>query len=225
MIFVENLSVFYEKGKPILRNVSFSIEKNGIFSILGRNGSGKTTLLYVLSGIIPEFIEAYMEGEVKVFGSIPSKFKSKFFIFQDVEDSFISHTVKEEVSPYGKESIRALELVGLADKFNSDVFSLSHGEKHRLALAVAIAMKPKLLLFDESFASLDYASLKLIIPILKDLSKNSIILFSTHSTQLAYEISDDVFLFSSTKILRGKSLLKDAEKYGLRRLCKNKIYM
>ncbi len=220
---VKNLSVRY-KDSLVFSKISFSLPKSGIFSILGRNGVGKTTLMYSLAGIIPSFIEANLEGKILINKIPPPKFKEKFFVFQDVEDSFIYHSVSKEIDEFDKGE-DSLKKVGLEHAIGKDINELSFGEKHRLAIAIALASNSKILFLDESFSSLDYQSLKEIIPLLKSFSRKSLIIMATHSSQLAYELSDDILILHNNTIIRGKQNLKNAEKFGLRKICPSNLYL
>lgn len=153
-----NLSVrFYHRPETVLDRVSLSIEQGEKVLILGPSGSGKSTLLSVLSGIIPEHIEAEVTGEV-------NRRKSAGVMFQDPDSQFCMLHVDEEIAfslenrsvpPKDMDRIisELMELVGLKIDKKTPIETLSGGMKQRLALACLLALEPEVLFFDEPTAT------------------------------------------------------------------------
>ena len=212
MLEVNELSVGYGK-EAIISNASFRLGY-GLYALMGLNGSGKTTLLYALAGIIPSYIKGWVRGTISVFGASPSSFKDKHFVFQDVEDSLIMPTVKEELCFSSANCKNIARFIRLEKKLSFPISSLSHGEKHRLAVGVGIARKAKLILLDEALNSLDCPSLFSLLRLLKHASKRAIVIFSTHSPKLAKE-ADNLLIISDKRVYVGKHYMKSLKEFKL----------
>ncbi|AOP17426.1 ATP-binding cassette domain-containing protein [Bacillus licheniformis] len=198
-----NLSVrFYHRPETVLDRVSLSIEQGEKVLILGPSGSGKSTLLSVLSGIIPEHIEAEVRGEV-------NRRKSAAVMFQDPDSQFCMLHVDEEIAfslenrsvpPKDMDRIisELMELVGLKIDKKTPIETLSGGMKQRLALACLLALEPEVLFFDEPTAQLDPASRKDIFALLRDVSRKSgqTMVFVEHVLDGCIEWMDRVILFN-----------------------------
>ncbi len=186
MLKVHNLKGGYG-GKPIIRDVSFEVEKGEFFGILGPNGSGKTTLLKMLSGILP-----FDEGEIVINGRPISDYSAKELarivavLPQHAANSF-SYTVKETVSlgryahqkglfhAWTQEDENlvqaAMKQTGVAAFSDKDIQTLSGGERQRVFLAQALAQEPKILLLDEPTNHLDLSYQKELLDMLKAWTK------------------------------------------------------
>ncbi|WP_456283465.1 ABC transporter ATP-binding protein [Bacillus sp. JZ34] len=198
-----NLSVrFYHRPETVLDRVSLSIGQGEKVLILGPSGSGKSTLLSVLSGIIPEHVEAEVSGEV-------NRRKSAGVMFQDPDSQFCMLHVDEEiafslenrsVSPKDMDGIisELMEQVGLKIDKKTPIETLSGGMKQRLALACLLALEPEVLFFDEPTAQLDPASRKDIFALLRNVSRKSgqTMVFVEHVLDGCIEWMDRVILFN-----------------------------
>jgi energy-coupling factor transport system ATP-binding protein len=170
-ININNLNVKFPENRTVLNNISFDIKINENILIIGPSGSGKTTLLNVISGIIPNQIDATVNGNIDVGGLDPIKMQSELterigVIFQNPEDMFATLKVEDEIAfslenrLFDKDLARSriMDKAGkleLRDKLDRDINSLSGGEKQKLAIACIEAMEPELLLLDEPTALLD----------------------------------------------------------------------
>ncbi|MBU1627593.1 ATP-binding cassette domain-containing protein, partial [bacterium] len=181
MIEVKNITKHFTKEKAVISSVSFNVEEGEFVTIVGPSGCGKSTLLEILAGLqMPTEGEVYMDGK-KVLE--PCKKRSRFLspmancMFQDnqkfnIAMVFQDHgifpwmTVFENVSftlelrqiNGGKRSdlVREyLNLVGLKGAENKYPSQLSGGMRQRVGLARALAVKPKIILMDEPFSSID----------------------------------------------------------------------
>ena len=156
--------------KEFLMKQVLTVEEGDFLAIIGGNGSGKSTLCKTMNGLIPHFYVGEFEGEVMSDGLITSKHdvatlsKSIGYVYQDFENQLLRPTVIDDASfvplNYGLPDFRergkwALQVTGLSHLANEFVWQLSGGQKHLLALAGAIAMKPKVLIVDEPIAQLD----------------------------------------------------------------------
>jgi len=171
VIRIRNLTVRYV-DQTALQDVSFDVRPGECLVVTGPSGCGKSTLVRVLTGLIPQVITAKMDGEVQVAGlDVPHLPTAKVaqqvgVVFQNPRAHLFHLRVAEEVAfgPYNlglePEEVAArvawaLEAVGLSDLSGQNPANLSGGQIQRLAIASALAMRPKVLVLDEPTASLD----------------------------------------------------------------------
>jgi iron complex transport system ATP-binding protein len=211
-----NLSFDYQR--PIVRNISISLEAGTITGIIGPNGSGKTTALRLLSGIISP-----LSGDVLLWGDRPlSKMKRKEIarhiamvpqnggvyhyqtVFQFAIQGRSPHLSLLGFESPGDEEItmEALEMTQLTRYISSRVSEISGGEKQRLLLARALVQQTEILLLDEFTANLDInyqvELLRLVRRITKE--KNLATLVVSHEINLLGAFSDRIILMSQGEI-------------------------
>jgi len=198
----------------VLKGISFSLEEGEWLLVLGPTGSGKSTLLLTLNGIIPCFIPGELEGEVRVFGLDPAKVgvaemaRVAAIVLQDPEAQVIAFTVEEEVA-FALENLlvprdeglrrvaEALRAVGLEGLRREAVDTLSMGQKQRLALASALALRPRLLILDEPTAHLDPASAMEFYKVLSRLRGETTVIVVEHRVDYVWEFVDKVLLIEN----------------------------
>ena len=193
---LQNVDLQYRDGKQTkfaLKDISLNLPDKGLITILGPSGSGKTSLLYILSGI-----KKPTSGQVlfkqKNFNLSPEERKDCLgFIFQSsflinylnvLENIAIGFDDKARV----KEVLDALQIGDLEKRMP---YELSGGQKQRVAIARALIHRPVVILADEPTASLDHVAANKIIEILKETSKNYLVVMVTHDNSLI-QSSDQV---------------------------------
>ena len=197
IIKTENLSFTYYDGDfdemksdeiPALKSVNLSVKKGEYISVLGHNGSGKSTLAKLLNLIlIPTSGKIFIDGkdvsdenlsEDEVF-----EVRKKIgMVFQNPDNQIVATVVEEDVA-FGAENlglpreeirrrvVNALNGVGMQDYARHAPHKLSGGQKQRVAIAGIIAMKPRVIIFDESTAMLDPIGRKSVIEIMEKLNR------------------------------------------------------
>ncbi|MCA0972609.1 ABC transporter ATP-binding protein [Halobacillus litoralis] len=193
--------------QSILRDITFSVEKGEVLSIVGPSGSGKTTLLRILAGLEP-----LTTGTISISGQDVTEKKankrSVSLVFQ--QPLLFPHMTVEENIRYGaklakKDSKRKtqslLEAIGLLDYKDYYPAEISGGQQQRVALARAMATEPEVILFDEPFSSLDPQLRKeLRLWVRTFLTERSITsIFVTHDTEEAMLMGDRVAVFHEGK--------------------------
>ena len=213
-IVAENLSCSYG-SRPVLRHVSFSLEKGKILSVLGPNGVGKSTLFRCLLGNFPYEGSVLVDGE-ELRGLSPGKRAKKIaYIPQNHRPTF-GYTVLDtalmgttrQISPFlspGKAQVaqarEALRRVGAEHLEGRSFERLSGGEQQLVLLARAIAQQAEILIMDEPTASLDYGNQLRILSLAGELSNEGYtVLFSTHDPQHALRFSDEVLALSAGEV-------------------------
>ncbi|MBQ3713894.1 MAG: ABC transporter ATP-binding protein [Spirochaetia bacterium] len=175
---VRNLSYKYSKeGKPVLDDVSFSIEQGKVTAIVGPSGCGKTTLLEILSGVIPTLIS---NGELS--GTFDKPADSLISVVsQTPENQLFGYGVEDAIA-FGLENMGipqaeiaqrmdyVLDLLSLQYLRSRSVANLSGGQRQAVCIASVLAMQPDILIMDEPVSSLDPNGKRLVQMVLKQIS-------------------------------------------------------
>jgi len=183
---LSHLSYWYPGAEePALRDVSLLLEA-GLTLVTGTSGGGKSTLLRVLNGLVPHFHGGRIAGAVEVGGhdviTTPTRTLARTvgFVFQDPELQTVYDAVDREVA-FGLENIalppremaarveEALHAAGAAHLAGRSVRTLSGGERQRVALASALAMRPRLVVLDEPTSQLDAEGASMVLDAVKNL--------------------------------------------------------
>src|SRR5581483_6510138 len=190
-----------------LRGVSFEIEQGEVFGLLGPNGAGKTTTIEILEGY-----RARDEGAVEVLGADPGAadggWRERIGIVLQSSAMYPNLTVGEHVRVFAgyyshpRDAAEVIELVGLADKRNAKVNTLSGGQKRRLDLALGLIGDPELIFLDEPTTGFDPQARRAaweMIRSLRELGKT--VLLTTHYLDEAEQLSDRVAVLREGRIV------------------------
>ena len=215
MINVENLSKNFGDLK-VLKNISTTINKGEIISIIGPSGSGKSTFLRCINKL-----EEPTEGHIYIDGmdlmdknTDINKIRERVgMVFQHfnlfpnmtvLENLTLSPTMvkKESKEEAEKYALYLLEKVGLSDKASSYPTQLSGGQKQRIAIARALAMKPEVILFDEPTSALDPEMIKEVLDVMRDLAKEGMtMLIVTHEMGFARNVGNRILFMDNGEII------------------------
>lgn len=186
MINLKNISFKY-KDKYILNSFNYTFKDTGLYALKGKSGSGKTTLLNLIGG----FLEP-SEGSITYSDDVKNVSNSTSLIFQ--ENNLFDHlSVKDNIkllcqvnnkTYQDNEILNILKDLNIAEYFDTYVSDISGGERQRVSIAIAILMDKKVILADEPFSSLDYDNSINIMNLFKELSKDRLIIFSSHNISL-----------------------------------------
>ena len=222
-------------GVIALHHVSFAVARGEVFAVIGPNGAGKTTLFNLISGALPATSgEVHFEGKL-IIGLEPHEIAALGLVrtFQTVQ-IFGNMTILENVMVgrhtkmrYGTfhaalrlpraqaeerhardEAMQRLEMVGLAEKANASAASLSFGQQRVLEAARALALDPKLILFDEPGAGLTRAEVEELDRLIQQLRDRGItVVLVEHNMELVMGIADRVMVLDyGQKIADGTPL-------------------
>lgn len=164
---VKDLNFSYEEEGKTIDNVSFSVEEGSYTTIVGHNGSGKSTIAKLIMGLLESASGTITIDGIALNNENLAKIRSRIgIVFQNPDNQFIGATVRDDIA-FGLEN-HCVEpsmmdeiidtnaaLVKMSDFMNQEPTHLSGGQKQRVAIAGVLAMKPKLLIFDEATSMLD----------------------------------------------------------------------
>lgn len=168
MIELEHVSFAYPAQGPTVRDLSFRIESGEFVAILGANGAGKTTTVRLIDGLVrPTSGRVLIDGVDTAHSSVSERARRVGFLFQNPDRQICKNTVREEIlfglrTVRGEESAEAHEarLSQVLREFSftgeEEPFSLSRGQRQRVALASILAAEPSVLILDEPTTGLDY---------------------------------------------------------------------
>lgn len=225
MLELKNIKKDYITGDltvNALKGISLNFRKNEFVSILGPSGCGKTTMLNIIGGL-----DKYTEGDLIIDGRSTKDYKDRDwdtyrnhsigFVFQSY--NLIPHqTVLQNVelaltlsgvskSVRREKAIKALESVGLSEQIKKKPSELSGGQMQRVAIARAIVNDPEIILADEPTGALDSETSVSVMEILKEISKDRLVIMVTHNPELAEQYSTRI-----VKMLDG-NIISDSNSY------------
>jgi len=213
MLILQNLSFGFEKNKPILSDISLTVERGSFTLITGPNGSGKSILLKLIKGLLkPTGGTITLEG-ADVTGQSKKRLRAIGLVFQDAETQIVGQTVERDILfglenlglPLSEQQERldgVVQLLDLKEQLSQRPRTLSGGEKRRLSIAGVLVMKPRLLIMDEPFANLDYPSVVQVLKTLLQLKgEGHTIILVSHEVEKILASADDVIILSRGKVV------------------------
>ena len=240
MLKLVNISKDYFAGDNVthaLVDVNLEFRKNEFVSILGPSGCGKTTLLNIIGGL-----DRYQKGDLILDDKSTRNFRESEwdsyrnatigFVFQTY--NLISHlTVLDNVeialtlsgvsaSERRKRATKALEDVGLGDQLSKKPNQLSGGQMQRVAIARALVNKPKIILADEPTGAIDSKTSTQILDILKQISRERLVIMVTHNKRQAEEYSDRIINLFDGRITADSREYGNSDEVTLTEKMKNK---
>ena len=214
----------------VAKDISLTVISNQLHALIGPNGAGKTTLIKMISGelkpdqgaitlldrkvnhlseiarvhqgCIRSFQVSSIIGSMTVFENILLAVKQKRNILKMLFKKFQCNSSE---SSFVYQTLNQLSLETMETKVAS---TLSHGDKRKLELAMALAMGPKILLLDEPFAGLDQAESSKLIELLKSIKKNMPILLIEHDMQAVFALADKISVLNEGEIIESGSVEK-----------------
>ena len=215
LLEVNHLDFSYEEGKPILKDIHFSIQKGETASIVGKNGAGKSTLSNIICGFYAptggsilykkeDFIKKSIKERGELVGLVmqnPNQMISKPMIFDEVALGLRVRGVPEEEI---KERVyETLKICGLYPMRNWPESALSFGQKKRVTIASILVLNPEMLILDEPTAGQDYYHYTEIMEFLKKLNEERgiTILMITHDMHLMLEYTDRAIVIADGELL------------------------
>jgi len=221
MIRVDNLQKYYNKGKKneqhVLNDVSLELDRTGLVCILGESGSGKTTLLNTIGGL-----DTFSGGTIMVNDTVIKKYDPKVmepirndhfdYIFQNyylLKDYSVAYNIKLALNRYElteeekEERVDyVLRMLGMEKFKKKQVSKLSGGQQQRVSIARALVKSPDVILADEPTGNLDEENTLRTMSILKNISKECLVLLVTHEKRIAKFFGDRIIEVCDGKIVR-----------------------
>lgn len=234
MIECDSVRFGYGKTKDaeLIHGISLSIEDGEFVALTGENGAGKSTFSKLLAGILKP-----SDGKICVNGIDTKKAKNSMlakttgFLFQNPDRQLCTYTVRDEIA-FGQKALKTgteEEISKRTEKiierfgFNPDEapFSLSRGQRQRLALASIIAVEPKVMILDEPTTGLDYKECMEIMSAVKELNKNgTTVIMVCHDMELVLDFARRMIVLADGKIeADGKTLEIMRRKEILQKTC------
>ncbi len=205
LIDVKDLVHVYPNGNKALRGVSIQVRKGEFLAVLGHNGSGKTTMVKHFNGLLsPSEGDIIVRDKNTKESSIFEIGKTVGYVFQNPDHQIFSDTVFEEVSfspklrGCSKEEIRervteALKAVGMEGTEEEDPFSMTKGQRQRIAVASVLSAKPEVIILDEPTTGLDYKEQRQMMELIRNLNqKGHTIIMITHTMWVVAEYAHKV---------------------------------
>jgi energy-coupling factor transport system ATP-binding protein len=196
----------YPGAAPIFQDFSFSLREGELTAILGPNGGGKTTLIKLLRGLLQP-----QAGEV--WTAAGGNSLRVGFVFQNPDYQLFSEQVREEVA-FGPRLLglderevnrrveQALDKVHLLDRAGEDPFSLTKGQRQRLAVAAVLALTPRVIILDEPTTGLDHREQEDMLELIKELhGQGHTIVMVTHSMWAAANYAQRLVVLNQGRIV------------------------
>lgn len=215
MLETHNLNYAYHRDQPVLQDIHFTTTKGKITGVIGANGCGKSTLFLNLMGLLKP-----VSGKIE-YNKVPLQYdktslyhyrKEVTMLLQDPEKQIFHSNVWDDVAfslrnlgtdpqEIKRRVDHALGILHAENLKDRPVHLLSFGEKKKVALAGALTLDAKVLLFDEPTSGMDPFMVQEISSILRALSTDREIIVSSHDMDFIYEICDYIYIMKKGKII------------------------
>ena len=218
LLEVKGLSFGYQKGQQTLRDVSFSIGKGEMVSIVGRNGAGKSTLSKLICGFeTPDAGEIFLNGKSLAEENIRRRAQHIGYVMQNPNQMISKTMIYEEValglqrSGLTEEQIRekveaTLKVCGLYPFRNWPISALSFGQKKRVTIASVLVLDPELILLDEPTAGQDFRHYTDIMEFLRGLNARGVtVVMITHDMHLMLEYTRRALVFCDGRLIADRT--------------------
>ena len=218
LLEVKGLSFGYQKGQQTLRDVSFSIGKGEMVSIVGRNGAGKSTLSKLICGFeTPDAGEIFLNGKPLAEENIRRRARHIGYVMQNPNQMISKTMIYEEValglqrSGLTEEQIRekveaTLRVCGLHPFRNWPISALSFGQKKRVTIASVLVLDPELILLDEPTAGQDFRHYTDIMEFLRGLNARGVtVVMITHDMHLMLEYTRRALVFCDGRLIADRT--------------------
>ena len=218
LLEVKGLSFGYQKGQQTLRDVSFSIGKGEMVSIVGRNGAGKSTLSKLICGFeTPDAGEIFLNGKPLAEENIRRRAQHIGYVMQNPNQMISKTMIYEEValglqrSGLTEEQIRekveaTLKVCGLYPFRNWPISALSFGQKKRVTIASVLVLDPELILLDEPTAGQDFRHYTDIMEFLRGLNARGVtVVMITHDMHLMLEYPRRALVFCDGRLIADRT--------------------
>ena len=218
LLEVKGLSFGYQKGQQTLRDVSFSIGKGEMVSIVGRNGAGKSTLSKLICGFeTPDAGEIFLNGKPLAEENIRRRAQHIGYVMQNPNQMISKTMIYDEValglqrSGLTEEQIRekveaTLRVCGLYPFRNWPISALSFGQKKRVTIASVLVLDPELILLDEPTAGQDFRHYTDIMEFLRGLNARGVtVVMITHAMHLMLEYTRRALVFCDGRLIADRT--------------------
>lgn len=223
MIAFEHVSFSYERGRPVLQDLSFRIGKGESVGLIGANGAGKSTVMRLLLGLQQGEGRILVDGTEVCKANLGEIRRKLGFVLQNSDNQMFMPTVYEDMifAPlnYGLSREEAerrvdevLERLGLQELKHRHNHKISGGEKRMAAIATVLAMEPEAVLMDEPSSALDPYNRRVVMRAIQDLPQTKLI--ASHDLDMILELCERVILLSGGRIAAdgpAEQILRDRE--------------
>jgi energy-coupling factor transport system ATP-binding protein len=220
IIETTNLTYTYPGAShPSISDVSLRVEKGEFVLITGPSGCGKTTMCRTFNGLIPQFYQGELKGEITVAELNAAKHptyelaKHVGLVFQNPENQLFALSVEKDVAfglenlGFNREEMKkrvnwALELAGISDLRERSPHEMSGGQQQRVAIAAVLAMQPEIIVLDEPTSFLDPLSAQRIFEVINDLNKNLgiTVVLVEHRLDLTAKYANHIIIMEQGKV-------------------------
>lgn len=210
-IDMENVSYGYEKGKEVLKNLSFHGGETDSIGVVGANGVGKSTFLKLLVGLNLDYTGSIRIEDIPVQKETLPQIREKIgYVFQDSDSQLFMSTAYQDIAfaprNYGlpedevaRRVDKALEMTGITHLKDKQIFKMSGGEKKLVSIATILSMTPDIILMDEPSIALDPRNRRNLIRILNAFEHLKII--ASHDLDMILDTCKRTVLMSGGEII------------------------